>query len=173
MILLLFFLQNSEGSEKTLLGLAAIVGPIISAIITWFLMRPKTQSEIDKTESDTKKNYEEIISNLHKDITVIRKESDEKVSAAQNKVIEVYEKLGEWIKRVENYAAESIQSDEDLADAQRALEKCLETKDTICQKCIQKALVIFSKIERTLAGNPDYNDLLVEMWEIRKELLGE
>lgn len=83
-------------------AIVSIAVSTLTAVITFFLTRRKTDSEIDKTDSDTIANYVRIISELQKD-------------------------LDGWIKKVRETREESIRGEETIRMYKREREQNYDT----------------------------------------------
>lgn len=104
--------------------LSAIFGAALKSLIDYFVNRPKVKSDINLTDSATRKNDNEIISNLQ-----------ERFLSSQRLLMEMQENLDKWIKRFEKNVDEASEVEDELRKVRRNCNDCLNGRKDYYEFC--------------------------------------
>jgi gas vesicle protein len=145
MLPILLFLQTQADAggtvDKIIVG---VVTAVIVAVVTYFLTRPKTNSEITLNIAQAEKNRSE-------------------------NYFALYEKLSVWIERFETAKEDAVKLEDTVTALKRELDSCIRSKDS-CKEFKEKANGFFTKIESAIKEFAD-PEILKELKSLQSELM--
>lgn len=122
----------------------AALAVVLSALLSWFLARPKQLADIHRTETDSQKNQTDT-------------------------ALDVLERLPGFLKRLEEAHVKSLADETTRENLQRELLKCHESRDG-CHQLKSNVLVFLGSVETAMAKYDECAGLVGEIHRWQSEL---
>lgn len=154
-IFLFFEDAAKSGSGLTdsivLIVVGGIFGGGLTAFWNWLFNKPQMTATVHETESKTRKNDAETI------------------AALQGKLLEVADKITDWIGKFETAKGEAIGLTTEIADLRRSCDDCMRDKKSLLAFCLD-VKGFFGKLDPILSTIQEAVPLLRELQKLQEDL---